>query len=69
MGYGRSRGVCTVRIRDEGDPKRLERARAVAERLDGVVSSEANYLLRFLTIEYDPDRTTLERIRGVVKAI
>ena len=52
---------------EANDPSRLERARAVAQNLNGVVKSEADHAVQMLTVEYNPGRTTLEAIRNGVR--
>ena len=69
MGKSKSRAICTIRVWEAGDPKRLGRAKAAAERLEGVVNSEANHMLQMLTVEYDPNRITLETIRAMVQSL
>ena len=67
VGNRGSRAMCTIRVPEADDPRRLERARSAAENLNGVVKSEANHIVQMLTVEYDPERTTWETIRKVVK--
>jgi len=59
--------MCTIRVAEADDPRRLERARSIAENLSGVVKSEANHIVQMLTVEYDPEKTTLDTIRKAVK--
>ena len=69
MSENRSRAMCTIRIPEMDDLSRLEKARAVASRLEGVVKSEADHTLQMLTIEYDPQKITLEEIRNAVRGL
>ena len=62
----RSRAMCTIRI-SEIDPGGLEKARAVVSNLTGVVKSDADHILQMLTVEYDPERITLNEIRSAVR--
>jgi acid stress-induced BolA-like protein IbaG/YrbA len=61
--------MCTVRILEANDPSRLERAKAVAQNLNGVTKSEADHAVQMLTAEYDPERTTLKAIRNEVRRV
>jgi len=65
--YRRDRAICTIRIMEANDPSRLERAKAVAQKLNGVTKSEADHAAQMLTVEYDPKRITLEGIRDGVR--
>ena len=67
MSRKKSRAMCTIRIPETDDLSRLEKARAIAARLEGVVKSEADHTLQMLTIEYDPEKITLDEIRNAVK--
>ena len=69
MAHRRSRAMCTVRILEANDPSRLERAKAVAQNLNGVTKSEADHAVQMLTVEYDPQRTTLKTIRNEVRRV
>ena len=69
MARRRNRAMCTIRIEEANDPSRLGRAKIVAQKLNGVIKSEANHALQMLTVEYDPERTTLEIIRNGVKRV
>jgi len=59
--------MCTIRIMEANDPSSLERARAVAQNLNGVVKTEADHAVQMLTVEYNPEKTTLEAIRNGVR--
>jgi hypothetical protein len=52
--------------RDEAEC-RLERVRELVSKIAGVFHTETNHINDTLTIEYDRDRVTLDRIRFVVK--
>ena len=67
MAHRRSRAMCTIRIMEANDPSSLERARAVAQNLNGVVKTEADHAVQMLTVEYNPEKTTLEAIRNGVR--
>ena len=69
MAHRRSRAICTIRIVEPNDPSRLERAKAVAQKLNGVTKSEADHAAQMLTVEYDPERITLEGIRDGVRRV
>jgi hypothetical protein len=67
MSKKRSRAMCTIRISESDDLGSLEKARAVASRLEGVVKSESDHALQILTVEYDSETITVEEIRNAVK--
>jgi len=65
----RNRAMCTIRISESDDLSRLEKARLLVSKLEGVVTSEADHTFQILTVEYDPETITLEEIRNSVKRL
>lgn len=60
----KSRAMCIIHIWEVDDPGRLEKARTAVNNLKGVLKSEADHILQMLTVEYDPERITLDEIRN-----
>jgi hypothetical protein len=62
----------TIRYRN-GDllqqrSSRWEDARDAISRLDGVTKVETNHITHMFYIEYDPEKTSFEQIRKVVRS-
>jgi hypothetical protein len=64
----RSRAICIIRVWGEDD-HRLEKATAVVSSLNGVEKSSAQHTTHMLTVEYDPERITLDTIQNAVRRI
>ena len=69
MSEKRNRALCTFHIAETDDPARLEKARAAVAKLKGVKRTEADHTLQMLTVNYDPEKITLEDIRKTVNRI
>ncbi|MGO9646020.1 MAG: hypothetical protein ACLPY5_14915 [Candidatus Bathyarchaeia archaeon] len=65
----KSRALCTIRIWEVDDPGRLEKAKTVVHNLKGVVKVQADHISHMLTVEYHPERITLDEIRNSVTQI
>jgi hypothetical protein len=59
--------MCTIRVWEQPESGRLEKARVAVSHLKGIVKSEADYISQMLTVEYDPARTTLATIQDAVR--
>jgi len=65
----KSRALCTIRIWEVDDPGRLEKAKKVVRNLKGVVKVQTDHISQVLTVEYHPERITLDEIRNSVTQI
>jgi copper chaperone CopZ len=51
-----------IKIQDMGKSGRAQRLKRAAEKLDGVLLVDINYILDNVTIKYDADKLTLVQI-------
>jgi Heavy-metal-associated domain len=58
----------TIHVESREGPCRLENAKEVVSKMKGVFSVEANHVSHMLTIQYDPDKVTLDQIRKTVES-
>jgi hypothetical protein len=49
------------------DARRLEKIRESVSKIVGVFDAEAYHIIDMLTVEYDPDRVSLDQIRRAIK--
>ena len=58
---------CLIHIPAKDAPCGLEKIRESVSKIVGVFDAEANHISDTLTVEYDPDRVTLDQIRRAIK--
>ena len=61
---GKAKG--TIHVSDNKVPCGLEEAKEMVSQIKGVLDVESNHLTHLLSIEYDPQKVTLDQIRKAV---
>jgi heavy-metal-associated domain-containing protein len=51
------------------DGRTLERGRVRLSKLDGILSINVSLLTQMVSVEYDPQEITLEKIRAILKRV
>ena len=65
----KSKAICSIRVWDVDDPGRLTKAGKIVRNLKGVEKVQADHISHVLTVEYHPERITLDEIRNSVMKI
>ncbi len=61
----KGKATAVLKIRGMENPGRAEQLRRTAERLDGVLQVDINYISDTATIKYDADRLTLADVKSI----
>ena len=65
----KSKAICSIRVWEVDDPGRLKKAGTIVRNLKGVEKVQADHISHVLTVEYHPERITLDEIRNSVMKI
>ena len=65
MAIGRGEATVILKIQGMNNAGRAERLRYAADKLDGVLQVDIDYILDTATVKYDPDKLTLAQVNSL----